>query len=73
MSPDLACGSPVKIVRGSYEGYEGTVERLTPQKAYVSSPDLDKQVCVLQSSLQSMRLDTLGTPQQPSSVSPTST
>ena len=47
----LQVGSPVRFVSGTYKGKFGTVERLTPQRAHVSSPDMEKLVCVYKTSL----------------------
>ena len=38
--PPLSPGAAVKFVGGSYKGKRGVVEKLTPQKAYISSPEI---------------------------------
>ena len=43
--------SPVRFTGGAYVGKKGTVERLTPHKAHVYSPELGKSVCVNKTSL----------------------
>ena len=58
MEPPLVVGSPVRFVAGSYQGKTGIVQKLTPKKAHVESPDLEKLVCVMKASLQ------LNSPQQ---------
>jgi hypothetical protein len=53
MAPQqLAVGSPVRFAGGTFAGSEGKVTALTPQKARVHSPQLGKEVCVMQSSLE---------------------
>ena len=49
--------SPVRFTGGAYVGKKGTVERLTPHKAHVYSPELGKSVCVNKTSL---TVDNLG-------------
>eukprot|EP00964_Phaeocystis_antarctica_P129785 scaffold93664_cov38-Phaeocystis_antarctica.AAC.2 len=45
--PPLSPGAAVKFVGGTYKGKRGVVEKLTPHKAYVSSPDIGTSPAVL--------------------------
>ena len=57
----LSPGAAVKFVGGVYKGKSGVVEKLTPQKAYVSSPDIGTSpVLVKQTSVEALAEDVAG-------------
>jgi len=59
--PPLSPGAAVKFVGGSYKGKRGVVEKLTPQKAYISSPEIaTSPVLVNQTSVQALAEEVAG-------------
>jgi len=59
--PPLSPGAAVKLVGGSYKGKRGIVEKLTPQKAYISSPEIaTSPVLVNQTSVQALAEEVAG-------------
>jgi hypothetical protein len=59
--PPLSPGAAVKFVGGTYKGKSGVVEKLTPQKAYVSSPDIvTSPVLVNRTSVEALSEDVAG-------------
>jgi len=61
LPPPLSPGAAVKFVGGSYKGKRGVVEKLTPQRAYISSPEIaTSPVLVNQTSVQALAEEVAG-------------